>query len=70
MRDARPRTKREDAKFDATTAASPNQSVHYDTNWRPSGGFGVAWQPDRSVLIGFRALLNNDYERNTARASC
>jgi hypothetical protein len=53
----------ETSKFDATTAASPSQSVHYDTVWRPSGGFGVAWQPDRSVLIGFRALLNNDFER-------
>jgi hypothetical protein len=53
----------ETSKFDAASASAPDQSVHYRTVWRPSGGLGVAWQPDRSVLVGFRALLNNDFER-------
>jgi len=59
----------ETSQFDAAAVASPNQTVHYETTWRPSGGFGVAWQPDQSVLVGFRALLNNDFERRTDASS-
>jgi hypothetical protein len=53
----------ETSQFDAATTAS--QSVHYETKWRPSGGFGVSWQPDKRMLFGFRGLLNNDLERRT-----
>jgi hypothetical protein len=27
--------------------------------------FGVAWQPNKRLLFGFRALFNNDLERRT-----
>jgi hypothetical protein len=53
----------ETSQFDATTEANPKQSVRYQTGWRPSGGFGVAWQPGQRMLFGFRGLLNNDLER-------
>jgi hypothetical protein len=32
-------------------------------HWRPSGGFGIAWQPVKTLMFGFRALLNDDRER-------
>ncbi len=54
----------ETSQFNATTAAS-QQAVRYQTEWRPSGGFGVSWQPDKRMLFGFRGLLNNDLERRT-----
>jgi hypothetical protein len=53
----------ETSQFDATTQANPKRSVRYQTEWRPSGGFGVAWQPRKRMLFGFRGLLNNDMER-------
>jgi len=54
----------ETSHFDAT-AANPTSTVHYETEWRPSGGFGVAWQPNKRLLFGFRGLFNNDLERRT-----
>lgn len=51
----------EHSHFDAADTAG--QQVRYKTEWRPSGGFGLAWQPDPKVLVGFRALFNNDMER-------
>ncbi len=52
----------ETSQFDATALAG--QSVRWETDWRPSGGFGVAWQSDdKKWLLGFRALYNNDFER-------
>ncbi len=56
------------ADFDATSVASPKQSVHYQTEWRPSGGVGLAWQPNKRLLFGFRGLFNNDLERRTDSA--
>jgi hypothetical protein len=57
----------ETSQFDATPVGSLNsqQSVRYETEWRPSGGFGVAWQPGKKMLFGFRGLFNNDLERRT-----
>jgi len=55
----------ETSQFDATAVANPAQTVHYETEWRPSGGFGVAWQPNKKLLFGFRGLFNNDLERRT-----
>jgi hypothetical protein len=55
----------ETSHFDATSVAAPDNTVRYQTYWRPSGGFGIAWQPDRRLLVGLRALLNNDLERRT-----
>lgn len=49
--------------FDGNAVAAPAQAIRYETRWRPSGGFGIAWQPDKRLMFGFRALLNNDLER-------
>jgi len=59
---------RETSHFDATAQSNPNQIVRYQTEWRPSGGFGVAWQPNKKALVGFRGLFNNDLERRTDSA--
>jgi len=53
----------ETSHFDASSVAVPREAVRYETEWRPSGGLGVAWQPSKRVLFGFRVLLNNDMER-------
>ena len=53
----------ETAHFDASSVTQPAQRIRYDTRWRPSGGLGIAWQPTKRLLFGFRALLNNDLER-------
>lgn len=37
-------------------------AVRYQTGWLPSGGFGVTYEPDKKLLIGFRALINRDNE--------
>jgi hypothetical protein len=59
----------ETSKFDANALGARQQSLRYETEWRPSGGFGVAWQPDKRLLIGFRALVNNDWERRIDSAN-
>ena len=52
----------ETSQFDGIS--SSGQGVKWETDWRPSGGFGVAWQSDdKKWLVGFRALYNNDFER-------
>lgn len=52
-----------------TAQSDAGKSVRYETEWRPSGGYGVAWQqPGSSLLIGFRALHNRDLERRTDAA--
>ena len=53
------------SRFDARSVADPAQAVRYETLWRPSGGFGVAWQLNPAVLVGMRALLSTDLERRT-----
>ncbi|MBS0393156.1 MAG: hypothetical protein JSR54_00950 [Proteobacteria bacterium] len=53
----------ERSHFDAASIAAPSNAVRYETDWRPSGGLGVAWQPDQRWMFGFRALFNNDLER-------
>lgn len=58
----------ESSQFDVTADANPQRSVHYQTYWRPSGGFGVAWQPNKKMLFGLRSLLNSDLERRTDNA--
>jgi hypothetical protein len=61
----------ETSQFDATPESglsSQQLNVHYETEWQPSGGFGVAWQPKKRLLFGFRGLLNNDLERRTDSA--
>lgn len=57
----------ESSQFNAAASTNSNASatVQYETKWRPSGGFGVTWQPNKRMLFGFRGLLNNDLERRT-----
>jgi hypothetical protein len=55
----------ERSHFSAASDTDPANTVRYDTFWRPSGGFGVAWQPTKRLLFGFRALINADLERRT-----
>jgi hypothetical protein len=52
----------ETSQFDASPRGGAD-SLHFETRWRPSGGFGVTWQPNTIILIGFRALLNRDLDR-------
>lgn len=55
------------SQFDALTPAGDPApgGVHYATQWRPSGGFGVVWQPNPRILVGTRAILNHDHEIRT-----
>jgi hypothetical protein len=55
----------ETSHFDASSVAAPDNTVRYQTYWRPSGGLGIAWQPNTRLLFGFRVLSNNDLERRT-----
>jgi hypothetical protein len=55
----------ETSHFDANVIANPQQAVRYDTRWRPSAGLGATWQPRKTLLFGFRGLLNSDLERRT-----
>jgi hypothetical protein len=52
----------ERSQFDAVADNDSSNYVRYHTNWLPSGGFGITWQPVNRVLVGFRALFNNDNE--------
>ena len=56
------------SQFDAAADANPANSIRWETKWRPSGGFGVSWQPDPRVLVGVRALLNSDDEHRSDAA--
>ncbi len=53
----------ERSHFDAAANSAPTNAVRYETDWRPSGGVGIAWQPSKRLMFGFRALLNSDLER-------
>jgi hypothetical protein len=55
----------ETSHFFAHSISAPQNTVRYETSWRPSGGFGVAWQPNSRLLFGTRVLLNNDEEQRT-----
>ncbi len=58
----------ETSHFDANVESGPQQTVHYDTKWRPSVGLGATWQPRKAILFGFRSLLNSDLEHRTDAA--
>ncbi len=58
----------ETSSFDASAQSDSQQTVHYETKWRPSGGLGVSWQPNKTILLGFRGLVNSDMERRTDSA--
>lgn len=50
------------SRFDATLDNN-SATIHYRTEWLPSGGVGVAWRPNPRVLVGARVILNHDWER-------
>lgn len=52
------------SQYDVVPDQGPGY-IHLETQWRPSGGFGVAWQPTDWILIGTRFILNNDLEIRT-----
>jgi hypothetical protein len=51
------------SSFNVSSVADPSRSVRYETVWRPSGGFGIAWQPNDKLITGIRLLSNADLER-------
>lgn len=55
------------SQFDALTPPEDPApaAVHYATRWRPSGGFGIVWQPGPRFLVGTRVILNHDQEIRT-----
>ncbi len=48
--------------FDAVSDMNPQNYLRYQTSWLPSGGLGLSWQYSKRILLGFRALFNNDNE--------
>ena len=59
----------ERSQFNAVADSISSNYVRYETNWLPSGGFGITYQPTKNILIGFRALFNNDNEVKTDKIS-
>ncbi|GGB21138.1 hypothetical protein GCM10011511_51120 [Puia dinghuensis] len=53
------------SQFDSHSDKSVGQYVNYQTRWVPSGGLGLTWQPSKRILVGFRALFNNDREQRS-----
>jgi len=58
----------ERSQFNAISDSNDANYVRYQTDWRPSGGFGLSWQPSKRILVGFRALFNHDWERRIDNA--
>ncbi|HWD90065.1 MAG TPA: hypothetical protein VG367_18185 [Mucilaginibacter sp.] len=59
----------ERSQYDAVSDNIPNSFVRYQTNWKPSGGFGLTYQPSARFLFGFRALFNQDLEKRIDNSS-
>ena len=53
----------ERSQFNAFSDNNAANYVRYQTNWLPSGGLGLSWQPTKRVLVGFRGVFNHDWER-------
>ena len=54
------------SEFTAQADTDATKTVHYQTVWRPSGGYGMVWEsPGKDWLLGFRGLVNRDLERRT-----
>lgn len=53
----------ERSQFALTSDQDPTNYVHFQTDWLPSGGVGLTWQPNNKLLFGFRGLFNHDQER-------
>lgn len=52
----------ERSQFSGNADSDVSNFVRYRTYWRPSGGFGISWQPNKNIFVGFRALFNRDWE--------
>ncbi|MFI5141296.1 MAG: hypothetical protein ACHQII_02970 [Bacteroidia bacterium] len=59
----------ERSQFNAISDLNPANYVRYHTNWRPSVGAGVTWQPNKRLLIGFRGRYDTDMEVRTDNLS-
>jgi hypothetical protein len=59
----------ERSQYNAATDNTPSGFVRYQTNWLPSGGFGLTYQPVARFLFGFRALFTQDNETRTDNIS-
>ena len=59
----------ERSQFNAVSDSNPTNYVRYQTNWLPSGGFGISYQPNKRLLVGFRALINQDMENRIDNVS-
>lgn len=59
----------ERSQYNAIANSVSNGFVKYQTNWLPSGGFGLTYQPSARFLFGFRALFNQDNEIRTDNLS-
>ncbi len=53
------------SQFEGIPADGSPGFVEDRTQWLPSGGFGVSWQPDPRVLVGMRVILNHDWQIRT-----
>lgn len=52
----------ERSQYSAAADNAGGGFVRYQTGWRPTGGFGLTYQPSARFLFGFRALFNQDME--------
>jgi len=52
----------ERSQFNSISINDDQNYVRYHTDWLPSGGLEISWQPSKRILLGFRALLNYDRE--------
>lgn len=55
----------EKSQFNAIADNNTANYVRYHTDWRPSVGGGVSWEPNKRVLIGFRGRYDTDMEFKT-----
>ncbi len=55
----------ERSQFNALSDNNSADYVRYHTNWRPSVGAGISWQPGKRILVGFRGRYDNDMEFRT-----
>jgi hypothetical protein len=59
----------ERSQFNALSDLNTANFVKYHTNWSPSIGAGITWQPNKRILIGFRGRYDTDQEIRTDNSS-
>jgi len=55
----------ERSQFNGLSDINPSDYIRYHTDWRPSVGGGITWQPNKKILIGFRGKYDTDWEVRT-----